>query len=182
MSSIEDAAKPTLTRMIRDEPTVLSTEDQGKIARWLALKAVLHHYGVPTIKVSTLWTDEFLAKREPPRSWQVRIARYAGNRIVLFGSHPFEATYHHDLLSVRVRRPAFLFTAQLGHFIGQVIGSQQEAWALPTPRFIQIWPHPLLRSNNPSARWIASVSWPPERSLADSELKRCSQDPAQPKD
>jgi hypothetical protein len=183
MSVIEDAAKPIVTMMIEGQPVVLNTEDQEKVAIWLGLKAIVAQQSLPPAEGFLEWANAFAIQKSPPTSWQIRIARYQGTQPMFFGNTGLNTTViHPSLVPFAMRRPGFLFIVQLGHFVGQVLGIRQQTWIAPTQRrFIQIWPHPLLRANSPSIGQIASVTWPPEDGLDDSDLKKCARDPAEPK-
>jgi len=181
MSNIESAAQPIVTAMIEDQRVILDTGDQEKVAKWLGLKAIVAQHGLPPPHTVLEWTNTFAIDRGPPKSWQVRIARYQGTQPMFLGNVNLNTTIVHSLVPFPMGRPGFLFTAQLGHFVGQVLGSRQQTWIVPARRFIQIWPHPLLRANSPDVAHIASVTWPPEAGLDESDLKKCAHDPAEPK-
>jgi len=181
MSNIESAAQPIVTAMMEDQRIILNTGDQEKVAKWLGLRAIVAQYGLPPGHTSLEWTHAFAIERRPPISWQIRIARYQGTSPMFLANTGLNTTIIHRLVPFSMKRPGFLFTAQLGHFVGQVLGSRQQAWIVPARRFIQIWPHPLLRANSPDPAHIASVTWPPESGLDDSDLKKCARDPAEPK-
>jgi len=182
MSAIEDAAKPIVTMMIEDQRVVLDTEDQEKVAIWLGLKAIVAQQSLPPAQGFLEWANAFASDRRPPTSWRIQIARYQGTVPMFFGNTGLDTTIIHELAPFPMKRPGFLFTAQLGHFVGQVQGMRQQTWIVPTQRrFIQIWPHPLLRANAPDIAHIASVTWPPEGGLDDSDLKKCASAPAEPK-
>jgi hypothetical protein len=181
MSTIEDAARPILTAMIEDQRITLDIEDQEKVATWLGLKAIVAQHTLPQGQIAFEWTNAFAIEKRAPTSWQIRIARYQGTVPLFLGSTGLDTTLIHALLPFAIKRPGFLFIAQLGHFVGQVLGMQQQAWLMPPRHFIQVWPHPLLRANSPTVVDIVSVTWPPEGGLDDSDLKKCARDPSEPK-
>lgn len=182
MSDIESAAKPIVTAMIEDQRVMLDTQDQEKVANWLGLKAVVAQQSLPPAQGFLEWADAFASEKHPPTSWQIRIARYQGTVPMLFANTPTNTTVIHPLVPFAIKRRGFLFTTQLGHFVGQVLGIWQRGPPVAANRrFIQIWPHPLLRGDNPSVAQVKSVDWPPEGGLDDSDLKKCAHDPAEPK-
>jgi hypothetical protein len=182
MSNIESDAQPIVAGMMQGQRTILDTDDQRKIAKWLGLKAIISQYGLPPGCTSLEWTRAFAIERSPPISWHIRIGRYEGTLPMFWANTPFDTTIIHPLVPFPVKLPGFLFTAQLGHFVGQVMGIQQRGWAAPHQGcFIQIWPHPLLRTSSPSRTQMASAEWPPEIWLDDSDLKKCGRDPTEPK-
>lgn len=182
MSNIESAAQPIVTPMIEDQGVTLDTADQEKVAKWLGLKAIVAQRVLPPRRPVLEWAHAFAIERRPPISWQIRIARYQGTRPMFFGNTGLNTTIIHKLVPFPMKRPGLLFTAQLGHFVGQVLGIRQQGWIVPAQRcFIQIWPHPLLRPNSPDVAHIVSVQWPPETWLDESDLKKCAHDPAEPK-
>jgi len=181
MSDIESAAQPILTPMIEDQRVTLDTGDQEKVAKWLGLKAIVAQHALPPGQTVPEWTNAFAIERSPPTSWQIRIARYQGTDPMFLGNTGLDTTVIHTLVPFTMKRPGFLFTAQLGHFVGQVLGMRQQAWIMPVRRFVQVWPHPLLRTSSPAVAHIVSVTWPPECGLDDSDLKKCAHDPVEPK-
>lgn len=182
MSAIEDAANPIVTAMIEGERVALDTQDQEEVANWLGLKAIIAQQSLPPAQGFLEWANAFAIERGPPRSWQIRIAHYQGTLPMFLGNVPLNTTVIHRLVRFAMKRPGFLFTIQLGHFVGQVVGMRQQTWIAPTQgRLIQIWPHPLLRANSPSVAEIVSVTWPPEAGLDDCDLKKCAHNPAEPK-
>jgi hypothetical protein len=174
MSNIESAAQPIVTAMMEDQRTMLDTAAQEEVAKWLGLRAIIGQYALPPGEASREWAQAFALEGCPPTSWQIRIARYQGTLPVFLGNVPLDTTITHPLVHFAFKSPGFLFTAQLGHFVGQVLASRQQAWIVPARRFIQIWPHPLLRANSPDPAGIASVTWLPEGGLDDSDLKKCA--------
>jgi hypothetical protein len=181
MSMIEASAQPIVAAMIEDQRITLDTGEQEKVAKWLGLKAIVAQYGLPQGQISPEWTHAFAIEKCPPTSWQIRIARYQGAVPMFWTTTPLDTTVIHQLVPFPMKRPGFLFIAQLGHFVGQVLGMRQQAWLVPVRCFIEIWPHPLLRANSPDPAHIASVTWPPEVGLDESDLKKCAHDPAEPK-
>jgi hypothetical protein len=182
MSEIENAAKPIMTAMMEDQRIILDTGDQEKVAKWLGLKAIIAQYGLPQGQISPEWTHAFAIEKCPPTSWQIRIAHYQGTRPVFWVTTPLDTIIIHSLVPFAMKRPGFLFVAQLGHFVGQVQGIRQQTWIVPTQRhFIQIWPHPLLRASSPDRAQIVSVTWPPEAGLDDSDLEKCARHAGEPK-
>lgn len=183
MSKIESAAAPIMTQMIGGQAVTLDTKEQEKVSMWMGLKAIVAQHSLPPAQIVLEWTEAFAAERRPPRSWQIRIGYYEGERPLLFANTGLDATLVHSLSPVTTKQPGFLFTVQIGHLVGQVIGIRQQARFLRVQRrFIRIWPHPLLRADPPDVSHIASHSWPPERGLNDSDLTKCTKDPAEPKD
>lgn len=182
MSDIEVTAKPFLAPMILDEPIILDIDAQRCIAKWLGLKAIVEHYARSAPPPSERWYEQFYKGKEPPTGWQIRIGHYTGTRQVFWGAADLDTTNVHPLSPFTVKQRGFIFTVSVGHFIGQVIGMNTQA-VLTTNRryFVQIWPHPLLRFGGPVRTLDPSEFWPPEGGLDDTELKKCSRDPAEPK-
>jgi hypothetical protein len=182
MSDVENAAKAIVSAMMDDQRTMLNTAAQEKVAKWLGLRAIIGQYALPPGQAYREWAQAFAFEGCPPTSWQVRIGRYQGARPAFSHNTSLNRSIMHPLVPFVVKSPGFLFTVQLGHFVGQVLGVRQQNWVVPSQRcFIQIWPHPLLRASAPNVTQIVSVDWPPESWLDDSDLKKCARDPAEPK-
>ena len=183
MSDIEEAAQPIVTAMIEDQTLTLDTENQAFVSKWLGLKAIVSQYSLPAPTIVREWTEAFARERSPPTVWQIRIGRYTGTNTMHMANTALDTTVISTLSPIAMKKPGFLFTVQVGYFVGQVLGIRQHTLVpINRRRFIQIWPHPLLRSYSPAGDGIASQSWPPERGLDDSDLTKCVKDPAEPKD
>ena len=180
MEQIETAARRVVAPMIRGETVILSRADQDNVTRWLTLKAIIErHCRSPIIPMRADWIEHFRKELIPPTTWQVRIARWIGRVVVNMSGGDFEATVSHPLVPFAFRRPGLLFTLGIGQFLGQVIGVDYSlSVSADRNLFIQIWPHPLLRSVDAEASHDDLITWPAEHRLDDADLRRYSRNPA----
>jgi len=184
MGDIEALAKPILEPLIRGEPTDLSRSDEATIAKWLGLKAIIDQNSHEPPPHHDEWLRAFYDDRCPPTAWHTRLGYYVGTEWTgSFAGVGIDFTQHHRLVPFAMKSPGFIFTAVLGHFIGQVVGGRRQG-VIPmnTQYFIEIWPHPILRvaqySVGPDR---VSQRWPPERGLDDPLLLKCIADLSEPK-
>jgi hypothetical protein len=172
MNDIEQAARPALSAMIRDEPITLDRLTQNTVATWLGLKAIVCQYGQsPPQPVRREWLAELFESRRPPSTWQVRLSRYVGNHParVATGTGVYHA--RHTLSPFPIQQPVLVCGIAVGYFFGQVVGIASQT-VIPTPNglFMQIWPHPLLRLDKTNVANDELVAWPPQRWLNDSDV------------
>jgi hypothetical protein len=183
MSAIESNARPSVGAMMRGEVLTLSNADQEKVANWLGLKAIIAQHSVPTAHIVPGWTRAFASKQCPPTSWQIRIASHHDGASIFMSWTSVDAYIASRLMPQGRRSPGFIVIIRLGHFVGQVVGLPQETRILPAPhRFVQIWPHPLLRAESPDISNLQGVSWPPpDGGLDDSDMRKCARDASEPR-
>jgi hypothetical protein len=81
MSRLENAAKPSLIKLIRGDQCTLSANDQRTISTWITKTVMTADYRFPDITTASqterTWVME---KLEPPQGWYVSIADYQGSR------------------------------------------------------------------------------------------------------
>jgi hypothetical protein len=179
MSTIEANAKPVLGPLILGRPSTLDTGSQACIAQWIALKAIIEQNARPEPPPAE-WLAPYNKERRPPATWYMRVGKYVGHRrAVYMGGCSVQITGHHPLAPGPLNYPGFMFTVQLGSFVGQLVATSQAA-AHPINRqyWTDIWPHPFLRTTAGAGGLTAA--WPPPAGIDEPALEKCLGDVRQP--
>ena len=93
MSALESAAKPTLTALITSQPRVLSPDDLGVLARWVALKVMVAECDVLDLAVTPPEVRKrFKADQQVPSDFRICIGQC--------GVDGWECGYHRHAATV----------------------------------------------------------------------------------
>jgi hypothetical protein len=152
MSSIEDEARPYLSKMILGNSVLISPRSQRAVAAWCALKALVGRYAnTPTFPVPPDWLTHVSDLREPPKTWYVLLAKYSGARHLVHYDGPDAAIGKRGVPgpqardNVRVEDQAVFMSLLVGQLAVKVVGLRRAS--RPTMRgksslegFVQIWP------------------------------------------
>jgi hypothetical protein len=149
MSDIEQAAKPTLERMIRGEGITLSAGQQEAIASWACLKTMVGAYAWGTNPIPRDWLDYFYREHLPPHGWNILTARYDGSMLQLFDSYRFGRETP-PAIAAGARHKNILASLVVGHLAVSVRALRDEINLNIRTSLLPVWPRSRL-----------DLRWPP---------------------
>jgi hypothetical protein len=80
MRTIEDAAKPSLTKLIKGQSFLLDKEEQKKVASLICLISVRAEYLDGKLSISDSDRDWLREKGSPPQNWKIWIGYFSGQK------------------------------------------------------------------------------------------------------
>lgn len=160
MAAIEGRAKPLLAPMIMGRAISLNADDQGTVAAWIALHALLFRYTEePFTAPEQDWLDYFRDHQLPPSTCYEWLAAYQGETTFRYAGHTLDVRRYPD----KPRRAdwetpnGIHVTFVIGYLIANIIWIRiGKPGNLDPPGFVRVWP----TTDTPG-------SWPPRVTFND---------------
>ena len=170
---IEDTATPVLTRLFTgsENPTRITEREQGLIARWIALRAIVSEYDDGAPRITHHKQRKMLYRRHAisDTTWRIWIANHENRQSAMqWQEHPFLVLPTHVADRKKSRVATYVNSQVLTYVIGKLLIHVMHC---PNPVTLRLWQFPPQVSGKMRRIWpptSLSIVWPPP-ALTDEE-------------